>query len=190
MEETRRVLLHVCCANCAIFPLRRLKKADSEVFGFFYNPNIHPFQEYLRRREAAEAFFRSQGVRLIIRDEYDVEGFIRDVVFREENRCAYCYNRRLEATAKMAKKGRFGGFTTTLLYSKQQKHELIREIGESAARRFGIPFAYEDFRVGWREGIEESKRIGLYRQEYCGCIYSEKERYLGRGRRQTKTSMI
>lgn len=190
MEKMRRVLLHTCCANCAIFPLKRLKEAQTEVFGFFHNPNIHPFQEYLRRLEAVESFFRSRKVHLIILDEYDVEGFVRDVVFREENRCPYCYHRRLEATARTAKKGRFDAFTTTLLYSKHQRHEMIREIGESVGQRFGIPFFYEDFRLGWKEGIEESKKMGLYRQQYCGCIYSEKERYLGKGRRQTKTSTI
>jgi len=186
----KRILLHVCCANCAIYPLKRLEQDEIEVFGFFYNPNIHPFQEHLRRREAVESFFRSQGTRLIIQDEYDLEGFLRDVVFREGNRCSYCYHRRLETAARTAKKGKFDAFTTTLLHSKHQRHEMIREIGGSLGRRFGIPFYYQDFRVGWKEGIEESKKLGLYRQEYCGCIYSEKERYLGKGRRQTKRSTI
>jgi hypothetical protein len=90
----------------------------------------------------------------------------------------------------MAKRGRFDAFTTTLLHSRHQKHELIREIGEGLARRFRVPFHYEDFRLGWKQGIEASKAMGLYRQQYCGCIYSEKDRYLGKGRRQTKTSMI
>ncbi len=184
----RRVLLHICCANCAIFPLKRLRESHTEVSGFFHNPNVHPFQEYQRRRETAESFFRSQGVRLIVQDDYDLEGFLRNVVFREENRCPYCYHRRLEATARIARKGKFDAFTTTLLYSKHQQHELIREMGENLGRRFRIPFYYEDFRPGWKEGIEASKRMGLYRQQYCGCIYSEKERYLGKGRRQTKTS--
>lgn len=186
----RRVLLHTCCANCAIFPLKQLEEAHTEVFGFFYNPNIHPFVEYRRRLETVESFFRSRGVRLIVQDEYDLEGFLRDVVFREENRCPCCYHRRLAAAARTAKKGRFDAFTTTLLHSKHQRHEMIREIGESLGQRFGIPFYYEDFRLGWKEGIEESKRMGLYRQHYCGCIYSEKERYLGKGGGQTKRSTI
>lgn len=186
----KRILLHVCCANCAIYPMKRLEQDETEVFGFFYNPNIHPFQEYLRRLETVESFFRSRGARLIIQDEYDLEGFLRDVVFREGHRCPYCYHRRLEATVRAARKGKFDAFTTTLLYSRHQRHELIREMGESLGRRFGIPFYYEDFRLGWKEGIEESKKMGLYRQQYCGCIYSEKERYLGKGGRQIKTSTI
>jgi predicted adenine nucleotide alpha hydrolase (AANH) superfamily ATPase len=94
----------------------------------------------------------------------------------------------LEATARAAKKGRFDSFTTTLLHSKHQNHEMIREMGESLGQRYGIRFIYEDFRLGWKEGIEVSKKLGLYRQQYCGCIYSEKERYLGKGRHQRKTS--
>jgi hypothetical protein len=186
----KRVLLHVCCANCAIYPLKRLVQDGTEVFGFFHNPNIHPFQEYRRRLEAVNSFFEGRATRLIIHDEYDLEGFLRNVVFREEHRCLYCYHRRLEATARTAKKGRFDAFTTTLLHSKLQKHALIKEIGESVSRTFGVPFYYEDFRVGWKEGIETSKKLGLYRQQYCGCIYSEKERYLGRSQGQTKRSTI
>lgn len=186
----KRILLHVCCANCAIYPLKQLEQEEMEVFGFFHNPNIHPFQEYQRRLETVESFFRSQEVRLIIQDDYDLEGFLRDVVFREENRCPYCYHRRLEATARTAKKGKFDAFTTSLLYSRHQRHEMIREMGESLGQRFGIPFYYEDFRLGWKEGIEESKKMDLYRQQYCGCIYSEKERYLGKEGRQIKTSII
>jgi len=189
-KEMRRILLHTCCANCAIFPLKRLREAHIEVFGFFYNPNIHPFQEYRRRLEAAASFFRSQEVRLIVHDEYDLEGFLRGVVFREEDRCSYCYFRRLETTARRAKKSRLDAFTTTLLHSRHQNHELIKATGESLGRRYGIPFYYEDFRLGWKEGIEESKKMGLYRQQYCGCIYSEKERYLGKRGRQTKTSIV
>jgi hypothetical protein len=71
------------------------------------------------------------------------------------------------------------GFTSTLLYSKQQDHALITQIGEEIGRRRGIPFIYRDFRQGWKEGIEKSKEMKLYRQEYCGCIYSEEERFLG-----------
>ena len=186
----KRVLLHVCCANCAIYPIQSLTDRQIDILGFFYNPNIQPYEEYRRRLEAAESFFRSQELRLIVQDEYDLEGFLRDVVFREENRCPYCYHRRLERTARVAKKSGFDAFTTTLLYRRHQRHELIKEIGESLGRELGVPFHYEDFREGWKEGIAASKRMNLYRQAYCGCVYSEKERYLGRGKGQTKRSTI
>lgn len=77
----------------------------------------------------------------------------------------------------MAKRGKFDAFSTTLLYSKFQNHELITTTGEAIAKSTGIPFYYRDFRPGWKEGIKASKDLNLYRQQYCGCIYSEKERY-------------
>jgi predicted adenine nucleotide alpha hydrolase (AANH) superfamily ATPase len=99
------------------------------------------------------------------------------VVFREAERCRFCYHLRLFAAARAAKEGKFDAFTSSLLYSKYQKHELIREIGEQAALEAGLPFYYEDFRQGWQAGQARSKELGLYRQQYCGCIYSERERY-------------
>jgi predicted adenine nucleotide alpha hydrolase (AANH) superfamily ATPase len=91
---------------------------------------------------------------------------------------------RLEATAREAKKNNFNQFSTTLLQSAHQNHLLIKEAGERLAKEIGIPFYYEDFRQGWRKGLEISKAMGLYRQQYCGCIYSEKERYMNAGRKR------
>ena len=149
-----------------------------EVFGFFYNPNIHPYQEYKKRLEAVNDFSILSNLKIIYRDEYRLEEFLQNVVFREKERCIYCYHTRLKATAQVAKKGKFDFFTTTLLYSKSQKHQLVKEIGDGLANESGVKFLYEDFRKGWKDGIEISQDMGLYRQQYCGCIYSEKERYL------------
>lgn len=173
-------LIHICCANCLIYPLKVLREEGWETTGFFYNPNIHPYQEYIRRKETIETYAQRTGLKMIYRDEYDLEGFLRSVVYREHERCRHCYHCRLEAAAKMARKGKFDAFTTTLLYSKHQNHSLIKEIGESLAKQFSVPFYYEDFRQWWQEGIHESKAMGLYHQQYCGCIYSEKERYWGK----------
>jgi predicted adenine nucleotide alpha hydrolase (AANH) superfamily ATPase len=175
-----KTLIHICCANCLIYPLKVLREEGREVMGFFYNPNIHPYQEYRRRLEAVQEYEGKAGVQVIYRDEYKLEEFLRGVVFREEERCRFCYHLRLEATAQVAKHGKFAAFTSTLLYSKQQNQDLIKEIGESVGKEHGVQFLYRDFRDGWKEGIEESKALGLYRQQYCGCIYSEKERYLGK----------
>ena len=145
--------------------------------GFFYRHNIHPYSECLRRQETLQSYARLIDLRVIYQDGYDLEGFIRNVVYREKDRCNYCYHDRLQTTAQIARHGKFDYFTTTLLYSKFQKHELIKSIGESVGRSAGIPFLYEDFREGWKEGIETSKELEMYRQPYCGCIYSEKERF-------------
>jgi epoxyqueuosine reductase len=172
-----KILMHICCAPCSAYPLTVLEKEPVDVFGFFFNPNIHPYQEYERRRDTLVRYADLRNLRLIVRDQYDVVQFIRDVVYREEDRCRTCYFMRLEAAARTAKKGRFDFFTSTLLYSKHQKHDLIREMGEGLARRYGVQFLYRDFREGWKEGIRLSKEANLYRQQYCGCIYSEQDRF-------------
>ena len=175
-----KALIHICCANCLIYPLKVLQQEEWDVRGFFYNPNIHPYQEYKRRLEAVQHYEKEAALQVIYRDEYNLEEFLRGVAFREAERCRFCYHLRLQAAAQVAKRGKFDAFTSTLLHSKHQDHELIRIIGEQIGKEQGIPFLYRDFREGWRQGIEESKALGLYRQGYCGCIYSEKERYLGK----------
>ena len=172
-----KVLLHVCCANCAIYPIKNMREDGLEVMGFFYRHNIHPYTECLRRQEALEAYAEQINLKVIYQEGYDLEGFIQNVAFRESERCNYCYHDRLRSTAQLAKRGKFDYFSSTLLYSKHQQHELIRSMGESIGKSAGVAFLYRDYREGWKEGIECSKQMGLYRQHYCGCIYSEKERY-------------
>ena len=171
------VLLHICCGPCTIYPLRILREEGHEICGYFYNPNIHPYLEYKKRSDALDIYARPEGLRVVREEGYPLEGFLRQMVFREEDRCRHCYRMRLEKTAKTAKVGRYSAFTTTLLYSRYQKHDLVRSIGEEVAKEYDIPFLYQDFREGWSEGVTISKALGLYRQPYCGCIYSEKDRY-------------
>lgn len=172
-----KILLHTCCAPCAIYPVEFLREQGMDVMGYFYRYNIHPYTECLKRQEALEFYAKKFNLRVIYQEGYDLEGFIQNVAFRESNRCTYCYHERLRSTALVAKRGKFDYFTSTLLYSKFQKHDTIKSMGESIGNSVGIKFYYQNFRTGWKNGIEESKRIGLYRQQYCGCIYSEKERY-------------
>ncbi|MBN2282303.1 MAG: epoxyqueuosine reductase QueH [Deltaproteobacteria bacterium] len=172
-----KILLHICCAPCAIYPLRTLRREGHEVHGLFYNPNIHPYMEYKRRLDTLITYAGEVDMHLITIEDYAMEEFLRNVVFREQERCRYCYYDRLKYTAQIARRGNFDGFTSTLLYSKFQDHELMKELGESIARETGVPFHYRDFREGWKEGIDESRKSGMYRQQYCGCIYSEKERF-------------
>jgi len=157
-----------------------MKAGGLDVMGFFYRHNIHPYSECLRRQETLEGYARQIDLRLIIQEGYDLEGFIQNVVYREKDRCTYCYHDRLRTTALMAKRGKFDYFSSTLLYSKFQKHDMLKSIGESIGKSIGVPFFYEDFRSGWKEGIDTSKNLGMCRQQYCGCIYSEKERFYRR----------
>jgi predicted adenine nucleotide alpha hydrolase (AANH) superfamily ATPase len=172
-----KALLHVCCANCAIYPIKNMREEGLEVMGFFYRHNIHPYTECLKRQEALEAYAEQIKLKVIYQEGYDLEGFIRNVAFRESERCNYCYHDRLKSTALLARRGKFDYFSSTLLYSKHQQHELIRSMGESIGKSVVVACLYRDYRDGWKEGIECSKQMGLYRQQYCGCVYSEKERF-------------
>jgi len=172
-----KVLLHTCCGPCTIYPLRILRETGCEPVGYFFNPNIHPSLEYRRRAETLAAYAQTQALPMLWAEGYAMEAFFRAVAGREDDRCRHCYTLRLAEAARMAKVRGCGGFTTTLLYSKFQKHDLIRELGDRVGQENGIPFVYRDFREGWQEGVRVSREIGMYRQPYCGCLYSEKERY-------------
>jgi predicted adenine nucleotide alpha hydrolase (AANH) superfamily ATPase len=171
------ILMQVCCANCTLFPWQRLREEGFSIKCYFYNPNIHPYQEYERRVNTFLQLARTWDLDIVLADNYELEEFLHGVVTYEGDRCIYCYTMRLRATAELAKRIHYDIFSTTLLYSKYQKHDKIKSIGEELARQYELDFYYQDFREGWQEGIEVSKKMGLYRQKYCGCIYSEKERY-------------
>lgn len=173
-----KILLHICCAPCTIYPAAALARGGHRVRGFFFNPNIHPYQEFAKRIATLEAYAAKTGLPVIWDRNYDLEGFLRNVLYREAERCRFCYYQRLLATARVARGGKFDAFTSTLLYSKFQNHELIQEIGQLVVQEVGVPFYYEDFRKGWAEGAEKTKKMGLYKQQYCGCIFSERDRFL------------
>jgi len=179
-----KILLHVCCGPCTIYPLRVLREMGHDLTGYCFNPNIHPYLEYKRRAETLLAYAGEKAFPVIRAEDYGMEDFFRLVAGHEEDRCRICYTLRLRETARLAKEGGFAGFTTTLLYSKFQNHELIREIGERLEREVNIPFFYFDFRAGWQEGVSISRELGMYRQPYCGCLYSEKDRFYPRAKPQ------
>jgi len=177
-----KVLLHVCCAPCAIYPVKTLREEGLEPEGFFFNHNIHPFREFSRRLDAVRQYAGMAKLGMIYREEYLLETFLEAVADAPRTRCEYCYGYRLEETAKMAAELGYPAFTSTLLYSRYQNHERIRSLGESLGEKYGLSFLYADYRCGWQEGIQDSKSLGLYRQPYCGCIYSEKDRYCPKGK--------
>ena len=128
--------------------------------------------------EGAVLVSRHYNIQCIVEDYYGLIEFLRQNVYHEKERCAYCYERRLMKTAEKAKELGMDAFSSSLLYSKMQNHEAIRELAEKAAKEYHIPFYYYDFREGWQEGIDISKNLEIYRQNYCGCIYSEEDRFL------------
>ena len=175
--------MHICCAPCAAVPVQELRAEGLDVAGFFYNPNIHPYQEYLKRKEAVEKLSEAVGLQVIFDDSYDFQGFLREVAYRVENRCEICYEKRVQETARMAKQGNFDAFTSTLLISPHQDHEMIKAIGGKASNEKGIELLYRDYRSAFKKSFDLSQKYSLYRQQYCGCIYSEYERYASRRRK-------
>ncbi len=172
-----KVLFHICCAPCAIYPYYHMIEENMGPVGFFYNPNIHPYLEYRKRLDTLRDFAAHADMDLTISEGYDLDAFLSRVVGKGAARCEQCYRMRLDAAATEAVKQGTPLYTSSLLYSKRQKHDLIIGVARETAVDHRIEFYYEDFRRGWREGIMESKALGLYRQQYCGCIYSEMERY-------------
>ena len=174
-----RILAHICCAPCSTYTIDRLRQIGFDVTGFWHNPNIQPWQEHERRRASLEGYAGRIGLPMIWRPGYDFVAFLRRLSGQEafRRRCALCYEMRLSETARQARAGGFDAFTTTLLISPHQDQALLRQMGESLGRAEGVAFYFENFRRGWAERGRLTKAYDLYRQQYCGCIYSEWERY-------------
>jgi hypothetical protein len=183
-DTSAKVLLHTCCAPCLIHPYELLTARGFEVIPFFYNPNIHPFREYRQRYFAVLDYCAELGLELKA-GPYEMERFLHEVAPVEAGlegpqapgRCARCFSMRLSRTAVEACRLGVASFTTTLLVSPYQDQELLREAGESAAMAYGLNFIFEDMSAGFGEASSRSRESGMYRQSYCGCVYSEKERY-------------
>ena len=174
------LLLHMCCGPCSCYPVKVLREQGIEPTGYFFNPNIHRYKEWDMRLKAAEEFAARSEMKIIIDKHHMLRDFLRRALAAEQvenGRCRMCYTWRLEETARYAAENGFDAFTSTLFYSIYQQHELMKETAEHFAKVYGVKFHYEDFRPGWQEGIDMSMEMGLYRQPYCGCIFSEEERY-------------
>jgi len=171
-------LIHACCAPCLIAPLEALRAEGMAVAGFFYNPNIHPFLEFRKRIKALQVFLESDDLPVEIDTAYGLDLFVREVYDpSRRKRCENCYTVRLRRTAQRAREQRFDAFTTTLLVSPHQDHDLIQEVGRRAAAETGVTFLYRDFRPLHERSHAIARRRQLYRQPYCGCCFSEYERY-------------
>ena len=174
-----KLLLHACCAPCSVYCIDKLRKENIEPTIFWYNPNIHPFTEYKARRDCLIEYTKSINVNCIIEDEYGLDEFCKAVCDKLDSRCVdYCYPIRLRKTFEYAKEHGYDTVSTTLLYSIYQNHDYIKFLGEKLSQEFGIAFLYRDFRYGFWEGHDKAKELDLYMQKYCGCIFSEEDRYV------------
>lgn len=176
-----RMLLHICCAPCSTHVVEKLRDSY-DVTGFFYNPNIHPDGEYERRLATARTYARSTGLELL-EGEYEVARWMEATRGLESEpeggaRCPLCYRLRLEETALRAKAGGYEYFATTLTISPRKKAGVINPIGMEIAVKYGLNFHADDFKKkdGFKRSVEMSREHGLYRQDYCGCVYSMRDK--------------
>ena len=166
-----KILMHMCCAPCSVYPVESLLAEGYQLEGLFYNPNIHPREEYEKRRENVRIYSDIKNLFVNYIEDFrqkDWESFNG----QEAARCTMCYDIRMDKAASYAAANGFDAFATSLLVSPYQKHDLIRETGEKYAEKYGVKFLYIDFRPGFRQGQQQARDLGLYRQKYCGCIKS------------------
>ena len=170
-----RILIHACCGPCALMPIVHLRDEGWDPVLLYYNPNIHPDWEWERRLDAIRTAAETLDVALMEEGERpDPAAWVSALggVVAEGARCRLCYHPRLERAAQLAAAMQFDTFTTSLLYSRYQHHDVICEEAERAAASHGASFLYRDFRQWWYDGIRMSKELGLYRQKWCGCVLS------------------
>ncbi len=188
MHNNMKTLLHICCSNCALYPIKTFKSDGHDLTGFWFNPNIHPHDEYRSRLNSVKKLATQWHTNVHYIDKYTPEDYFKMLDIADPNasgisdippfpeRCASCYMLRLERTARHAKENGFDAFSTTLLISPYQDFEKIAATGKELEKRYNVEFHLKDFRSFFRDAMTLSKELGLYRQKYCGCIYSKKER--------------
>ena len=173
-----KLLMHTCCAPCSVYCIDELRKEGIEPTVYWYNPNIHPYMEYKARRDCLKEYTKSINVEAIFEEEYGLDEFCKEAIKDLSKRCTnYCYPVRIKKTFEYAKKNGYDAVTTTLLYSIYQNHNFIKELMEKYSKEYGIEFLYIDFRIGFWEGHQKARDLGLYMQKYCGCVFSEEDRY-------------
>jgi len=173
------LLLHACCGPCITVVHRELTREGFDVTAYFYNPNIHPWKERERRLETLTRYASDMGIPLEVDGEYPLEENLR-LLLGSADRCSACFSDRLEATARMASGMGIGSFSTTLTVSPYQDLSRIIRAGENARDKWGVEFIFRDYTPLYRESVRLSREAGMYRQPYCGCIFSERDRYLRR----------
>ncbi|HLA50458.1 MAG TPA: epoxyqueuosine reductase QueH [Thermodesulfovibrionia bacterium] len=205
-----KILLHICCSSCALYPVKIIREEGHDFTGFWFNPNIQPYEEYELRLNSLKALADRWRIDMIYNTEEtiqnpplppfakggnsgsptlekgDIGGFLDEnhklkvenfQISKRPERCTSCYKMRLEKTAEEAQRQGFDAFSTTLLISPYQDFEQIISIGSELAEKHNVIFYFRDFRQYFREAMAYAKEMGLYRQKYCGCIYSREERF-------------
>ncbi len=177
MNESSDLLLHVCCAPCMTVVYEQLKQEGFNIVAYFYNPNIHPWKERERRLKTLIEYTGSMHIELEIDEEYPLEKNIR-MLLDAKNRCYACFEDRLVTTAFKAAELGIQYFSTTLSVSPYQNQSFIKSTGKIAEKKSGTEFIFRDYREFYKDSIRLSREAEMYRQPYCGCVFSERDRYL------------
>ncbi len=180
--KANSVLIHCCCAHCTAYTIEHWRRQGYELTAFWYNPNIHPYMEHQQRLASMQSLAKELSFSLIIDDDYEIIKYFNMVAGNEGRRCHYCFQLRLQKTAENARKLGFEVFSSSLLISPHQKHDLLIEVGNAIAEKLAIKYLYSDMRKRYSDSRRITKPLGLYRQQYCGCVFSERERYAGEGK--------
>lgn len=184
-DKTPKLLLHSCCGPCSTFCIESLAK-HFEVTVFYYNPNIYPEDEYYMRVKEQKRFideFPTENPVHFVEGKYDVDSFYSmakgmETLKEGNERCFKCYELRLREAAEYASKNGFDFFTTTLSISPLKNSLKLNEIGDKVSKEYEVSYLFSDFKKkdGYKKSTEISKEYGMYRQYYCGCVYSKKQR--------------
>lgn len=173
-----KILIHTCCAPCLVGPYDDLIKNNKDITAFYYNPNVMPYREFRKRLISFRDFCIAKNIPFILNEEYTLETVLEQMINRGDTpRCLVCYRLRLFEAARVASEKSFDAFTTTLSVSPYQDHDLIQKAGEEASGEYDVSFIYKDWRPVFKTGHEDAKKFDLYFQKYCGCIFSEEERF-------------
>ena len=183
IQRRPKLLIHICCGVCSVYPLQYLRQYF-DITIFFSNSNIFPYEEYRQRLDALQQYLKylnDPGIKLII-DRYDNDTYTEKIsIFKDEpegsKRCRLCYRLRMEETFRYANKHDYDYCTTVMSISNRKNAQWLNEIGEQLEKEYGVRYLYADFKKG--DGITKNdslnKKLNLYHQNYCGCIYSMKK---------------
>ncbi|OGI20990.1 MAG: hypothetical protein A2287_03475 [Candidatus Melainabacteria bacterium RIFOXYA12_FULL_32_12] len=178
LKSYKKLLVHTCCAPCSTYVFEKLISENFSIEGFFYNPNIHPHEEYTRRLEELLLYSEIKKYKISVKNEPPNRWHETMLGLEQEKeggtRCRLCFQLRLEETAIFAKKRNFDGFTTTLTISPHKNAKIINEIGKELEAKYNIYFLGADFKKndGFKKSLDLSQKYNLYRQSYCGCEFS------------------
>jgi hypothetical protein len=175
-----KILFHICCSNCTLYPFKLLRDEGNDFTGFWYNPNIQPHDEYRSRLASLKKLSDKWHIDIFYDEQYRPEEYIEAIKSPlpqpAPERCKFCYSLRLEKAAAKARDEGFDAFSTTLLISPYQDFEQINATGRELAEKYNLYFYLKDFRPYFRDAMSLARKLGLYRQKYCGCLFSKQER--------------